>query len=203
MSIKRRTLALLPATLIASGLPLASLAQAKKDTLVLGMALEPPGLDPTAGAASAIAEIVLYNVFETLTRIGSDGNVKPLLAESWEVSPDLKTVTFKLRKDVKFQNGEPFNSQTVKYSFERAAGEKSTNKDKRLFQSMEFIGAPDPATVVIGMKTIEPDLLFLLGQATAIIVEPKSSATNATQPVGTGPFKLENWAKGSSITLMH
>jgi len=200
--LKRRTLALLPATLIAAGLPLSALAQAKKETLVLGMALEPPGLDPTAGAASAIAEIVLYNVFETLTRIGSDGNVKPLLAESWEVSPDLKTVTFKLRKDVKFQNGEPFSSQTVKFAFERAAAEKSTNKDKRLFQSMAFIGAPDPATVVIGMKTIEPDLLFLLGQATAIIVEPKSADTNATQPVGTGPFKLENWAKGSAVTLV-
>ena len=203
--IKRRTLALLPAaaaTLLATGLPLASLAQSRKDTLVLAMALEPPGLDPTAGAASAIAEIVLYNVFETLTKIGADGKVTPLLAESWEVSPDLKTVTFKLRKDVKFQNGEPFNAQTVKYAFERAGAEKSTNKDKRLFQSMAFIGTPDPTTVVIGMKTIEPDLLFLLGQATAIIVEPKSSETNATQPVGTGPFKLENWAKGSSVTLV-
>ena len=203
--IKRRTLALLPAaaaTLLATGLPLASLAQSRKDTLVLAMALEPPGLDPTAGAASAIAEIVLYNVFETLTKIGPDGKVTPLLAESWEVSPDLKTVTFKLRKDVKFQNGEPFNAQTVKYAFERAGAEKSTNKDKRLFQSMAFIGTPDPTTVVIGMKTIEPDLLFLLGQATAIIVEPKSSETNATQPVGTGPFKLENWAKGSSVTLV-
>ena len=105
--------------------------------------VELPGLDPTAGAASAIAEIVLYNVFETLTKINGDGKVTPLLAESWEVSPDLKTVTFKLRKDAKFQNGEPFNSQTVKCSFTRAAGEKSTNKDKRLFQSMEFIGTPD------------------------------------------------------------
>ena len=200
--LKRRTLALLPATLIAAGLPVASLAQSKKDTLVLAMALEPPGLDPTAGAASAIAEIVLYNVFETLTRIGGDGSVKPLLAESWEVSPDLKTVTFKLRKDAKFQNGEPFNAQTVKFSFTRAGAEKSTNKDKRLFQSMEFIGTPDPYTVVIGMKTIEPDLLFLLGQATAIMVEPKSADTNATAPVGTGPFKLENWAKGSSVTLV-
>jgi len=202
--LKRRTLALLPAAagLLASGLPFAALAQAKKDTLVLAMALEPPGLDPTAGAASAIAEIVLYNVFETLTKINADGKVTPLLAESWEVSPDLKTVTFKLRKDVKFQNGEPFNAQTVKYAFTRAGAEKSTNKDKRLFQAMEFIGTPDPATVVIGMKTVEPDLLFLLGQATAIIVEPKSSDTNATQPVGTGPFKLENWAKGSSVTLV-
>jgi peptide/nickel transport system substrate-binding protein len=203
--IQRRTLALLPAAaaaLLAAGLPIAGLAQSKKDTMVLAMALEPPGLDPTAGAASAIAEIVLYNVFETLTKIGPDGNVTPLLAESWEISPDLKTVTFKLRKDAKFQNGEPFNAQTVKYSFERAAAEKSTNKDKRLFQSMAFVKPVDDYTVVIGMKTIEPDLLFLLGQATAIMVEPKSSETNATQPVGTGPFKLENWAKGSSVTLV-
>ena len=199
--LMRRLFPLLAAAMMAV-VPLAGHAQAKKDSLVLAMALEPPGLDPTAGAASAIAEIVLYNVFETLTKIGADGNVKPLLAESWEISPDLKTVTFKLRKDVKFQNGEPFNAQTVKYAFERAAGEKSTNKDKRLFQSIAFIGTPDPYTVVLGLKTIEPDLLFLLGQATAIIVEPKSSETNATQPVGTGPFKLENWAKGSSVTLV-
>jgi len=182
--------------------PLAGHAQAKKDTMVIAMTLEPPGLDPTAGAASAIAEIVLYNVFETLTKVGPDGIARPLLAESWEVSPDLKTVTFKLRKDVKFQNGEPFNAQTVKFAFERAAGEKSTNKDKRLFQSMAFVGTPDPYTVVIGMKTIEPDLLFLLGQGTAIIVEPKSADTNATQPVGTGPFKLDSWQKGSSLTLV-
>ena len=117
-------------------LPLASLAQKRKDAVVLGMTLEPTGLDPTAGAASAIAEIVQYNVFETLTKVNSDGSVTPLLAESWEVSPDLKTYTFKLRKGVKFQNGEPFNANTVKFSFERAAGEKSTNKDKRTFASM-------------------------------------------------------------------
>jgi peptide/nickel transport system substrate-binding protein len=198
----KRLIALLAMTMLAV-VPLASTAQAKKDTMVIGMTLEPvPGLDPTAGAASAIAEVVLYNIFETLTKINADGKVTPLLAESWEVSPDLKTVTFKLRKGVKFQNGEPFNAQSVKYSFERAAAEKSTNKDKRLFQSMAFIGTPDAYTVVIGMKTIEPNLLFLLGQATAIMVEPKSVETNATKPVGTGPFMLENWAKGSSITLV-
>ena len=199
--LKRLMIPLLAALMLAV-VPLAGMAQAKKDTMVIGMALEPPGLDPTAGAASAIAEVVLYNIFETLTKVNADGHVTPLLAESWEISPDLKTYTFKLRKDAKFQNGEPFNAQTVKYSFERAAAEKSTNKDKRLFQSMAFIGTPDPYTVVIGMKTIEPDLLFLLGQATAIMVEPKSVETNATKPVGTGPFKLENWAKGSSITLV-
>ena len=64
-------------------------AQPKKDTAVLAMTLEPTGLDPTAGAASAIAEITLYNVYETLTKIGSDSRTTPLLADSWTSSPDL------------------------------------------------------------------------------------------------------------------
>ncbi len=182
-------------------LPLAATAQAKKDAVVLAMTLEPPGLDPTAGAASAIAEIVQYNVFETLTKINSDGTVSPLLAEKWEVSPDLKTYTFTLRKGVKFQNGEPFNANAVKFSFERAGGEKSTNKDKRTFAMMDRVAVIDDYTVVILNKQLDPDFLFLMGQATAIIVEPKSADSNATKPVGTGPYQLSAWAKGSSVTL--
>lgn len=184
-----------------ASLPLAAMAQGKKDAVVLAMTLEPPGLDPTAGAASAIAEIVHYNVFETLTKINPDGTVSPLLAESWEVSPDLKTYTFKLRKGVKFQNGEPFNASSVKFSFERAGADKSTNKDKRTFAGMESVAAIDEHTVVILNKALDPDFLFLMGQATAIIVEPRSADTNATKPVGTGPYQLASWNKGSSVTL--
>ena len=182
-------------------LPLAATAQAKKDAVSLAMTLEPPGLDPTAGAASAIAEIVLYNIFETLTKINSDGTVSPLLAQSWEVSPDLKTYTFTLKKGVKFQNGKPFNAAAVKFSFERAGSEKSTNKDKRTFASMERVAVIDEHTVVILNKSLDPDFLFLMGQATSIMVEPKSVDANATKPVGTGPFQLTSWNKGSSITL--
>jgi peptide/nickel transport system substrate-binding protein len=184
-----------------ASLPLATAAQGKKDSVVLAMTLEPPGLDPTAGAASAIAEIVHYNIFETLTKINPDASVSPLLAESWEVSPDLRTYTFKLRKGVKFQNGEPFNANAVKFSFERAASEKSTNKDKRTFASMERVAAIDDHTVVILNKSLDPDFLFLMGQATAIIVEPKSAETNATKPEGTGPYQLSAWNRGSSVTL--
>ena len=198
--IKRRDFALTLPTLAAlTQMP--ALAQSRKQTMVLGMTLEPPGLDPTAGAASAIAEVVQYNVFETLTKINANGSVGPLLAERWEVSPDLRTTTFYLRKGVKFSNGEPFNAQAVKYSFERAAGDKSTNKDKRTFAAMESVRAVDDYTVVIINKEPDPDFPFLMGQATAIIVEPKSADTNATKPVGTGPYVLESWAKGSSITL--
>ena len=181
-------------------LPFNALAQSKKDTVSLALALEPPGLDPTASAASSIGEIVLYNIFETLTKINADGSVSPLLAESWEVSPDLKTTTLRLRKGVRFQNGEPFNAAAVKFSFERAASDKSTNKDKRTFANITT-QVVDAHTVVILNQDIDPDFLFVLGQATAIIVEPKSAATNATKPVGTGPYQLSAWRKGSSVTL--
>ncbi len=200
---RRRLLSTAASGAALASLPLAALAQAKKDSVVLAMTLEPPGLDPTAGAASAIAEIVQYNIFETLTKINPDGTVSPLLAESWEVSPDLKTYTFRLRKGVKFQNGEVFNAAAVKFSFERAAAEKSTNKDKRTFSGMESVAAIDDHTVVVLNKSLDPDFLFLMGQATAIIVEPKSADTNATKPVGTGPYQLTTWSRGSSIVLSH
>ena len=179
-----------------------ALAQPKKDSVVLAMTLEPPGLDPTAGAASAIAEVVLYNIFETLTKVGGDGSVTPLLAESWSISPDAKTYTFKLRRGVKFQNGEPFNAASVRFSFERAVAKDSVNKDKAVFANIESIATPDEHTVVLTLKNSNPDLLFQLGQGTAVMVEPKSAATNNTQPVGTGPFKLEAWNRGSSVTLV-
>jgi peptide/nickel transport system substrate-binding protein len=178
-----------------------ALAQPKKDQVVLAMTLEPPGLDPTAGAASAIAEVVLYNIFETLTKVNGDGSVTPLLAESWSISPDARTYTFKLRRGVKFQNGEPFNAASVRFSFERAVAKDSVNKDKAVFANIESIATPDEHTVVLTLKNSNPDLLFQLGQGTAVMVEPKSAATNNTQPVGTGPFKLEAWNRGSSVTL--
>jgi peptide/nickel transport system substrate-binding protein len=198
--IDRRTLLAAGAAAFAPLAMPAAFAQRKKDALAIGLTLEPTGLDPTAKAGAEIAEVVLYTVFETLTRINSDGSVTPLLAERWEISPDLKTCTFKLRQGVKFQNGEPFNAQSVKFSFDRAAAAGSTNKDKRTFTNIAT-QVLDEHTVVLINKEIEPDLLFLLGQASAIVVEPKTADTNATRPVGTGPYRLDSWSKGSGIVL--
>jgi peptide/nickel transport system substrate-binding protein len=174
---------------------------APKDSVTIGMVLEPPGLDPTTGAAAAIGEITHYNIFEGLTKINADFSVTPLLAESWSLSPDLKTLTFKLRKDVHFQDGETLTSRDVKFSFERAAAADSTNKEKAFFASIEAIDASDPSAVSLKFKQPSFDALFHLGMNTAVIVDPKSAAANATNPVGTGPYKLANWTKGSSITL--
>ncbi len=199
--LDRRTLLASTAALPLAAAPLGAHAQRAKTAVVLGMTLEPVGLDPTAAAASSIAEVTLYNVYETLTKINADGSVTPLLAEGWEVSPDLKTTTWRLKKGVTFQNGEPFDAQAVKFSFERAAGDKSTNKDKRTFQNLT-VQVVDPHTVVLLHKEIDPDIPFLLGQATAIIVEPKSADTNTTKPVGTGPYRLEAFNRGASLVLV-
>ncbi len=197
--IRRRT-ALMMGT--AAGLsPWWAQAQTHKDTLVLAMTLEPPGLDPTANAAAAIAEVVHYNIFETLTKINGDSSITPLLAQSWTVTPDNKTWAFKLRPGVTFHNGEPFNARTVKFSFERAVESGSTNKDKAVFANILNIALTDDLTVVLTLRNPNPDFLFQLGQATASIVEPRSVATNARQPVGTGPYRLESWNKGASLVL--
>lgn len=201
--MKRRHFALsLPVATALATLPhWPAQAQAGKSAVVLGMTLEPTGLDPTAGAASAIAEVVHYNIFETLTKINSDGSISPLLAERWDISPDLRTITFHLRRGVRFSNGVPLTAEAVKFSFERAASEQSTNKDKANFVAMDSIHVEDEHTVVIVNKEPNPDLLFYLGQSSAIIVEPGSADGNNSQPVGTGPYQLERWAKGSSISL--
>ena len=77
----------------------------------------------------------------------------------------------------------------------------STNKDKAFFASIDAIATPDPLTVVIQFKQPSFDALFRFGQNTAVILEPKSAATDATNPVGTGPYKLAAWNRGASITL--
>jgi peptide/nickel transport system substrate-binding protein len=178
-------------------------AQARKDSVVLGMILEPaPGLDPTVAPAAAIGEIVHYNILEGLTKINVDGSIVPLLAESWKIDPDGKVYTFKLRKGVKFSDGEAFDASDVKFSFERAKAPGSTNKAKKaVFDNISRIDTPDPSTVIIVLNQPDGNFLFRMGENTAVILDPKSAPTEATKPVGTGPFKLDAWAKGSSITL--
>jgi peptide/nickel transport system substrate-binding protein len=73
-------------------------AFAQQTDITVGMVLEPPNLDPTAGAAAAIDEVVYANVFEGLTRFAPDGSVVPGLARSWDISEDGLTYTFTLAR---------------------------------------------------------------------------------------------------------
>jgi peptide/nickel transport system substrate-binding protein len=177
-------------------------AMAARADLVLGMPLEPPHLDPTAGAAAAIDEVLYANVFEGLTRIGSRGEVLPALAESWTVSDDGKVYTFKLRTSVKFHDGTDFNADDVKFSLDRARADDSTNAQKALFAAIDTVEAVDPATVKVTLKTPQGAFRYNMGWGDAVIVAPESAGTNTEKPVGTGPFRFDNWAKGSSITIV-
>lgn len=179
-----------------------SSAWAARTDLVLGVTLEPPHLDPTAGAAAAIDEIFYANVFEGLTRIGASGEVLPALAESWTVSEDGKTYTFKLHTGVKFHDGTPFSADDVKFSLDRARADNSTNAQKGLFAAIDSVDVVDPASVKITLKNPQGSFLYNLGWGDAVIVSPKTAETNKENPVGTGPFKFGAWAKGSSITIV-
>ncbi|MEM7302239.1 MAG: ABC transporter substrate-binding protein [Pseudomonadota bacterium] len=196
-----KTLTITTALLVSAQVGGAMFAEAAKKDITLGVALEPPHLDPTAGAAAAIDEIVYANVFEGLTRISSTGEVKPALAESWSISDDGKVYTFKLRTGVKFHDGTAFDAEDVKFSLDRARGEDSTNAQKGLFKAIESVEVVDPATVKISLSSPAGNFLFNMGWGDAIIVAPESADGNKANPVGTGPFKFSKWAKGSSVEL--
>jgi peptide/nickel transport system substrate-binding protein len=181
--------------------PLGAFAAARTD-LVIGIALEPPNLDPTAGAAAAIDEVTYANLFEGLTRINESGEVEPALAASWDISSDGLTYTFKLHSGVKFHDGADFSAEDVKFSIDRAMAANSTNAQKTLFDGITAVTVVDPATVTLTLSKPVGSLLYNLGWGDAVIVDPASAATNAEKPIGTGPFKFENWAKGSAITLV-
>ncbi len=194
---------------ICTGLALAGLAfalgaggaHAAKTSVTVGMVLEPPILDPTAGAAGAIDEVTYANVFQGLTRFGPDGRIEPDLAKSWEVAGGGKVWTFHLHSGVTFQDGTPMTAEDVKFSLDRARAPDTLNAQKQLFADIEKIEVPDPLTVRITLAHPNGNFIFNLAWGDAEIVSPKSIGTEATRPVGTGPFKFADWVKGDHIDL--
>ena len=202
MTLQRRTVnALLAGLPLAAAMP-GALAQQRKDSVVIGMVLEPTSLDPTIAAAAAIGEIVHYNILEGLTKIAVDGAVLPLLADAWDHTPDGKTYSFRLRKGISFSDGAPFDAEAVKFSFERAKAAGSTNKAKKaVFDNISSVAIVNPHVVILVLNNADATLPFRLGENTAVILHPGSAAGAASKPIGTGPYKLDNWNKGSAITL--
>ncbi|KEP69490.1 ABC transporter substrate-binding protein [Thioclava dalianensis] len=176
-------------------------AWAARDTITIGMVLEPPNLDPTAGAAAAIDEVVYANVFQGLTRFGPDGSIRPDLAKSWDVSEDGTRYTFHLQEGVTFQDGSRFDAKDVKFSLDRARADDSVNAQKQLFAGIEQVTVIDPLTVEVTLKAPDGALPFKLAWGDAVMVAPESAADNATHPIGTGPFMFKDWAKGDHVTL--
>lgn len=190
-----------PLALAAGLVMLAGAAAAQRTDIVVGMQLEPPHLDPTAGAAAAIDEVVYANVFEGLTRFAPDGSILPALAASWEVAPDGLSWAFTLREGVTFHDGTPLTAEDVVFSFDRAMAEDSTNAQKQLFDGINEVTAIDDVTLEIGLDAPKGSLLFNLAWGDAVIVSPATAEGNKANPVGTGPFRFTNWVQGDRVEL--
>jgi peptide/nickel transport system substrate-binding protein len=199
----RKTLILIGlAAALAAGSALTPAFAARTD-LNIAIQLEPPNLDPTTGgAAAAIREVTYQNIYEGLTRIDETGSVQPDLARSWDVSADGLTYTFHLATGVKFHDGAPFSADDVKFSLDRARDPKSVNAQKQLFENIGSVDVIDPATVKVTLTKPQGDFLYDMGWGDAVIVSPKSAATDLTHPIGTGAFKFVDWVKGDRVDLV-
>ncbi|MGR3678234.1 MAG: ABC transporter substrate-binding protein [Paracoccaceae bacterium] len=187
---------------IASALALIACMASAKDNITVGMQLEPPHLDPTSAAAGAIDSVLYSNVFEGLTRFMGDGAIVAGLADSWDISTDGLTYTFKLRKGVRFHDGTEMDAEDVKFSLDRARAEDSTNAQKALFAGITNIEVIDPLTVKFTLSEPNGNFLFNLAWGDAVIVAPESIENIKTNPIGTGAFKFAGWVQGDKIDLI-
>lgn len=188
--------------LATAGLLLATgLAYAQSTEIRVGVALEPPALDPTAGAAEAIDVVVYQNIFEGLTRIDQNGAVQPGLATAWTISEDGLTYRFTLAQGVTFHDGTAFEADDVKFTFDRLLADDSVNAQKALYEPIADVSVIDPQTVDITLSRPDGLFLFNLGRGDAVIVAPESADNNASEPIGTGPFAFVQWDRGSRVIL--
>ncbi|MBF0680946.1 MAG: ABC transporter substrate-binding protein [Devosia sp.] len=188
--------------LAAAGLMLATgISYAQSTEVRIGVALEPPALDPTAGAAEAIDVVVYQNIFEGLVRIDQTGAVQPGLASSWTISDDGLTYRFSLVDGVTFHDGTPFDAEDVKFTFDRLLADDSVNAQKALYTPIESVTVVDAQTVEFTLSRPDGLLLFNLGRGDAVIVAPESAESNANEPIGTGPFAFVQWDRGSRVIL--
>lgn len=166
---------------------------------------EPSGLDPHGPPGSG-QNVILPYIFDTLVYRDVDNTYKPFLAESWEVAPDGRTITFKLRRGVTFHDRTPMDAQAVVFTFERFKEKGAKNPLAGGIMSITNIETVDSHTVRFHFD--QPSAIFFgtISMPYAGIISPTAAReagdTFAQKPVGTGPFKLEEWQPGVSITLV-
>jgi ABC-type dipeptide/oligopeptide/nickel transport system permease component/ABC-type transport system substrate-binding protein len=170
--------------------------------ITLGVQLEPPGLDPTIGAASAIREVSFSTIFEALIRLGPRGEHRPWLAESWTISDDGLVYQFQLRNGVRFHDGAPFDAASAKFSLDRARAADSKNAQRQAFGVIDKVTILDPGRIEVVLKRRFSDLLNLLSYGDAAMVSPQTAATNVTRPIGTGPYQFAEWRRGTSVRVI-
>jgi ABC-type transport system substrate-binding protein len=145
------------------------------------------------------------HIHETLVKRDLNMETIPGLAESWTTSADLLTWTFKLRKGIKFQDGTPFNADSVKYTFDRLRNPEIASPRKSSLDMVKNVNVVDEYTVALTTAKPFAPLLAQLTSYNLAIMSP-ASATKwgkkyAQNPSGTGPYKLDSWAPGDQLVL--
>lgn len=189
--------------LTASGL--SAQTPARGGTLTIGFTADTKTLDPTFSVQFSERQ-VLYLVFNTLVKYGTDFAIKPDLAESWEIRKDGKQVVFKLRQGVKFHDGTPFDANAVKWNIEHRLDPAVASPQRQLLAPIiDSVQVIDAATVAFNLKQPSPGLLGLLGERPGFMMSPsaaqKFGKEFGSNPVGSGPFVFKEWVRGSHITV--
>jgi peptide/nickel transport system substrate-binding protein len=187
---------------IGAGFMVAAIASASAQVLEIGADNGPTGLDPHLITAFPSFMVVNGNIYEGLTAIDKDLKTIPGLAESWTAAPDGKSYTFKLRSGVKFHDGSDMNAEDVVATIKRVQSKDIASPLASRLAAVESATAVDPQTVELKLK--EPSAALLSSLATIAIVpsamEANKDALQKT-PVGTGPFKFQEWQPNGFILL--
>lgn len=155
-------------------------------------------LNPLKTGYTAGTREVMFNVFEGLMKLKPDGNLIPAVAESYEVSDDGLTYTFKIREGVKFHNGDIVNAQDVAYSIEQCKTPDETGAmAEPALQMIEKIETPDDSTVVFTIDHADGEFLNYL----TVAVVPDDYTEQDTKPVGTGPFKFRSRTAQEAVVI--
>lgn len=171
-------------------------------TLVIGSSnVFPPTLNPTANASQAIDEVIDYNVLQHLVQLAPNGSIVPVLATSYTISDHNRVYTFTIRKGVKFSNGDPLTPADVVFSLKRVYAPGSTYPYGKIFDvsNVTQVGSDQ-----VQVTLTQPNwnwLYDLAAYSNGVILDPKTISTMATDPIGTGPFKVTGEVSNYSVTL--
>ena len=186
----------------------AAAAQKTGGSITVGLELDVLGFDPLkVGVYDTAANMVAAALFDTLTGRDAAGKASPKLALSWTSSADYKTWTFKLRPNVKFHDGTPFNAQAVKWNFDRQKNPANKCRCAFYIANIQRVEAPDDLTLVFHLSDPSTMLPEILATPTSnnVVQSPTAIAARGDDynrnPVGTGPFVLKSWTAGDRIVV--
>ena len=169
--------------------------------LIVQSQTEPPGLDMTATPATATSGVIFYNVQEALVKVDRHGKLVPWLAERWHTA-DNRNYTFFLKKGVRFHNGREMKAADVKYCFERALNPETKHPYAKDYEAIGDIIVKDDYTVTFALKSVNASFLQNVARAGSVIYPREAVETMKSAPIGTGPFRFEEWVRGDRVVLV-